>query len=173
MNLKTVLEKIGSRLEFSKSEPVFLQGDQDQSLYYVEKGLLKASYLSSDGRELIKSFLKEEDIIGSLISCVRKEPCTFTLVCLEDSELIRFPFTSLVQLSETNKEMSVFVMNFLMRLALKKENREYEFLCLDATERYRLLRDHQSDLLQRVTQNDIARYLGITPVALSRIRRKL
>ena len=53
---------------------------------------------------------------------------------------------------------------------MKKERREYEFLCLSAEERYRLLIKRSPDLVRQVTQNEIARYLGITPVALSRIR---
>lgn len=43
-------------------------------------------------------------------------------------------------------------------------------LALSPEENYRQLLAESPDLAQRLTQNDIARYLGITPVALSRIR---
>ena len=41
-----------------------------------------------------------------------------------------------------------------------------------APERYRLLCERSPELIERLTQKDIARYLGITPVALSRIRAR-
>ena len=48
-----------------------------------------------------------------------------------------------------------------------------EFLSLSAEARYRLLLDRSPELVTRLKQRDIARYLGITPVALRRIRAGL
>ena len=56
---------------------------------------------------------------------------------------------------------------------MKKEIREYELLCLSAEDRYKRLLKHTPDILKLVTQNEIARYLGITPVGLSRIKRRV
>ena len=70
-------------------------------------------------------------------------------------------------------QVAQFVIDGLLELAMKKERREYEFLCLSAEDRYRLIREREPTMLGRVTQNDIARYLGITPVALSRIKSRL
>ena len=55
---------------------------------------------------------------------------------------------------------------------MKKERREREFLTESAEERYRMLLERSPALFDKVTQKDIARYLGITPVALSRIRKR-
>ena len=51
-----------------------------------------------------------------------------------------------------------------------KEQREYEFLQLSAEERYRLVCEQFPSLVQHIPQHQIASYIGITPVALSRIR---
>lgn len=56
-----------------------------------------------------------------------------------------------------------------MAFAMKKEQREYELLCLSAQQRYQALLARKPDIYDFVTQGDIAKYLGITPVALSRI----
>ena len=64
------------------------------------------------------------------------------------------------------------MINSLISLAIKKERREYEFLCLSAPERFALLKQRDPELVAKLTQNDIARYLGITPVALSRIKQR-
>jgi CRP-like cAMP-binding protein len=61
---------------------------------------------------------------------------------------------------------------FLALLALKKERREASFLLLDAGERYEAFLEDFADLVPRLPQYHIASYLGITPVALSRIRSR-
>ncbi len=64
------------------------------------------------------------------------------------------------------------IISLLTAFAMKKEQREYELLCLDAQQRYQKLLTRFENIGEYVTQNDIARYLGITPVALSRIKHK-
>ena len=49
----------------------------------------------------------------------------------------------------------------------------YDLLCRSAEERYRVFLAQEPALADRLTQSDIARYLGITAIALSRIRRRL
>ena len=65
------------------------------------------------------------------------------------------------------------IIDILLNFAMKKERREFELLCLSAEERYKLLLERSPDIAKNVTQNDISRYLGITPVALSRIRKRM
>lgn len=52
------------------------------------------------------------------------------------------------------------------------ERREREFLGESAEERHRMLLDSLGKLFEKVTQKDVVRYPGITPVALGRVRRR-
>ena len=160
-------------MEHSKGELVFRQGDKNHFLYFVEKGLLKAFYLTHDGKEYIKSFIKEGEQIGSLTALVSEDTCSFSLVCLEPCVLYRIEFSKVLNLLNVNPELAQIIIQELIALAMKKERREYELLCLSAAERYLRFMQRTPDLAVRLTQNDIARYLGITPVALSRISSKL
>jgi len=169
---QSVFEAIGKPIAFRKDDVLFKQGDIDSSIYFVKTGLLKAYYLTFDGKELVKSFIPEGEFIGSLIACRSAEPCTFNLVCLEDCLLLKVPFNNLQAATMSTPEVSASVINALINLSVKKERREYEFLCLSAIERYELFKLRTPNLIDRVTQNDIARYLGITPVALSRIKHR-
>ena len=56
------------------------------------------------------------------------------------------------------------------QLYIKKEQREAEFLLDDAPTRYRNFQKQYPGLEDRLPQYHVASYLGITPVALSRIR---
>lgn len=172
MTDQSIFEAIGKPIKFEKGDLLFKQGDIDTSIYVVKSGLLKAYYLTFEGKELVKSFIQEGEFIGSLIACNSAEPCTFNLVCLEDCSLLRIRFEDLKSAAINNLELSGYIIDVLINLAIKKERREFEFLCLSAAERYSLFKKRTPNLIGRVTQNDIARYLGITPVALSRIKQR-
>lgn len=167
-----LFRKLGTPITRNKGEHVFEQGDIDKSIYILRAGLLKAYYLTMEGKELIKSFIQPGEFIGSLLSCINNEPGTFYVMCLQDSAILRVPYSALQQAAGRDAETSAFVVNSLTQLAMKKERREYEFLCLSAPERYTLLKQREPELVEQLTQNDIARYLGITPVALSRIKQR-
>ena len=173
MEFSNFLEQNRDVLIKEKSDHVFKQGDNHPYLYFIKSGILKAYYLTAEGKEFVKSFLLPGDIIGSLSSMYDSKQCTFSLICLEKCELFRVDLQQYARLSLENKDIAKVVIELLIKLVMKKERREYEFLCLSPEERYNEIRKNSPVLLDKVTQNDIARYLGITPVALSRIRGRL
>lgn len=172
-SISAYLGELGEVIDLDKGDVVFRQGDSNDFIYLIQAGLLKAYYVTAEGKEYVKSFLMEADIIGNLTALMSAGGCSFTLICLEPSSLIRVPFGELLE--QANRDLAVAnqLIQLLANLAMKKERREYEFLCLSAEERYGILKETAPELLERVTQNDVARYLGITPVALSRIRSRI
>ena len=58
----------------------------------------------------------------------------------------------------------------LIQTLLTKERREAEFLMLGAAERFEKFKEEHPALIQRLKQQEVAEYLGISPVHLSRIR---
>ena len=162
----------GSLHIHQRGDHVFRQGDQDRNIYVIKHGLLKAYYLGENGKEHVKSLLIEGAFIGSMTACHSRQASTFSLVCLEDSQLYALGFDELRAMAADNLDVAQFVISGLLDLAMKKERREFEFLCMSAADRYRAMCDREPALLKRVTQNDIARYLGVTPVALSRIKSR-
>ena len=173
MKLAEFIQQRGAPLEVAKHEIVFYQGDLDDSMYFVVAGLLKAYYISPDGKESIKSFIRAGSIIGSLSAAHQGLPCTFSLVALEQSRLLRIPFAQLLRATHESHTIAEEVIQKLLGLYLRKEQREYDFLSLSAEERYLNICNTDPELIEKLTQNDIAHYLGITPVALSRIKKRL
>jgi len=165
--------KIGKSRIFKKGDHIFKQGDIDSNIYLIQKGLLKAYYLTNDGKEFVKSFLDAGDLIGSLRSASKSVPCYFSVVCLEDTEVLSVPFDELLEQSQTNIDASHMLIKNLIDLSTKKEKREYEFLCLSAQKRYELMQTDSPEILERISLNDTAKYLGITAIALSRIRKRI
>jgi len=60
-----------------------------------------------------------------------------------------------------------------MAFAARKEQRERELLTLGPEARYISFRDTDPELERRIAQKDLARHLGLTPVGLNRIVRRV
>jgi len=172
MDFQTLLSEKGKIVEKVKHEHVFLQGDINRSLYIVQSGLLKAYYTSASGKVAVKSFFLPQDIMGSLTSVYANEYCSYSLVSLETSVLLEIPFATVYEYSLQHHDIANDMIEVLLKFSMKKEKREFEFLCLSAEERYHLLVETSPEILDKVTQSDIARYLGVTPVGLSRIKNR-
>ncbi len=173
MRISEFASAYGRKLRRDAGEHLFRQGDQDGSLYLVEAGLLKAYYLSEDGRENIKTFVPENGMIGSLAAGYQGECCSFSLLCMEDCALVSLKFSEVYEASHVDAELLSDIAEFLLGFGIRKELREYELLCLSAEVRYRRLLAQMPELFDRVTQNEIALYLGVTPVGLSRIKSRV
>jgi len=76
-------------------------------------------------------------------------------------------------ISNRNEMWNKFLIALLEKGYAIKEKRERELLLLDAESRYKIFREEFSILEPSIKQNTIASYIGITPIALSRIRRKM
>ena len=168
-----LLQNAGQTVARNKHDHIFNQGDIDRNIYWLKSGLLKGYYITLDGKEFVKTFIQPGSFIASMTACYVGEACSFSLVCLQDSELVKVPFETLKEGADQDPEIAALLIDGLLQLSMKKEQREYEFLCLSAEERYRKFKQRYPELLEKITQNDMARYLGITPVALSRIKARV
>lgn len=173
MRLDQFIAQRGRSIALASGEALVRQGDCNPPSYYLQSGLLKACYLTSDGKEFIKSFIDADSLIGSVSSALAAEPSPFGLVALEECHLVRFSLRELQVEAAKDLELAKQVIERLIRVLAQKEQREREFLTLSPEERYVALKKERPSLFERVSQNDIARYLGVTPVGLSRIKGRL
>lgn len=112
-------------------------------------------------------------LVGSLTAAYKKQECSFNLQSILRSTLWRISVEKLLSLAEESHEVASDLIFRLLDLSMKKEQREYELLSLTAQERYISLSENMPEVMKNVSQNNIARYLGITPVALSRIKNRV
>jgi CRP-like cAMP-binding protein len=152
---------------------LLMQGDDCSDVFFVRAGLLKAYYIRADGKEHIKSFLPEGSVISSLVALTENGPATFSLVAMEPSEIVALPYAKLTQAAQNDLSLANSLIDFLSAYGRRKERREYELLCLTPEDRYLQLVEQAPSLAERVNQADLAAYIGVTPQALSRIKRRI
>lgn len=156
-----------------RGEHLLRAGETPRSLAFVESGLLRLYYLDADGREFTKSICMEGEVVAAYSALLLDEPSRLFIEALEDTRLLVVDYRAYQELAAGHPCWAVVNQRRAEALFIKKEQREAALLLDDAETRYRqFLADHPG-LEARVRQHHIASYLGITPVALSRIRARL
>lgn len=149
-----------------------LPGAPLQKLYFVMRGMLRFYYLDAEGREWNKSFVEEGSFAGALSSYLLALPAPFGIQALEPTRVVAAPWARVEALYDLDPAIERLGRRFAEWLAVRKELRERAFLELDATQRYRAFVAEHPRLEQRLPAYHVASYLGVTEVALSRIKHK-
>ncbi len=139
----------------------------------VQKGLFRYYYLHPSGSEYTKGFFAESTFISSYTAMIKKQPSHLAIQALEPCEILSIDYTHWQSILQAHPCWTKFLYKIMAQAFEAKETRERELLLCDATERYLIFKDRFPGLESRISQNLVASYLGITNVALSRIRKKI
>lgn len=157
---------------YQSGDFLFHQGQHEPRLFWIKQGLVKMSFFEPNGKEFVKAFLIENDLAGSLLSVVFGKPSPYATICMEQSEIVAIPYAGIKKCVASNPALANVELEFMQHLTARKEDREYQFLCLSPEERYERFLLQYPDVYKRISQAELARFLGITPVALSRIKKR-
>jgi CRP-like cAMP-binding protein len=150
---------------------LFAEADRPQDLFLMLSGLVKLAYRTGDGQERLKSLIVDLGVFGAADG--EHGPTGYRAECLEPSVIVRLPRGFVEARVAGDAATRAAYLAFSGWLLRRKQAREEALLCLAAADRYRRMRAQHPDLMSRLPQGDIARFLGITPVAFSRIKRRL
>lgn len=168
-------ERLAKEETLSKGGRFLSPGDAADRFAFVIRGLFRVYRVSEDGDESVKAFRAEGELLGAYAEQLQGLPSLSYLEALEPSTILIFRTADLDRLEARHPSWIMLARRVAEHHFLLKEQREQEFLELDAEERLERFWDAHRHLEGRLTQIEVAAYLGITPVALSRImsrRRK-
>ena len=154
-------------------EHLVSQGESDNHLFYVDRGLLRLYYNTPDGKERNKAFYAEGSMLGAVSAAIRQRPATFAIQALEDCQLVEAGFSELFTTAHQNAVTARALIDLLAEAGIRNESREAMLLTLNAEDRYRWLLEHEPQIVTRVPQFHLATYIGIDAVSLSRLKRRL
>lgn len=162
-----------SELLLDENQCLISIGEPAKHVGFVVSGLIREYFLTDKGKEFNKAFILPDMFTGSLFDLLSGQPSTATVQALTASRLLIAPYQRCLDLFARDITMERLARKFAEQLFVQKARREYELICLDATQRYLALLKSHPGIETRISQYHIASYLGITPVSLSRIRRQI
>jgi CRP-like cAMP-binding protein len=148
-------------------------GDIAVEFGWVVRGLVRKYYLDRNDNEVIRGFAAEGQLAGAYASMLSGAPSLINVQALEDTDLLMVRYADWLTLYRGHACWQELGRRVAETLLLEREDRELQLLRLSAAERYQRFQREHGQLVARVPQYLIAAYLGITPVALSRIIRRL
>lgn len=147
-------------------------GEIARHAYYIKKGILRSYKIDANGKEHIFNFAAEGWIIADLESQEFNQPAELFIDCIEDAEILKFDRKKLLAEGHSEAQLRKHMKLMARRIGVLQK-RVIMLMSASAKERYLYFLDTYPDLPNRVPQHMIASYLGITPQALSTIRKRL
>ncbi|HRF20155.1 MAG TPA: cyclic nucleotide-binding domain-containing protein [Chitinophagaceae bacterium] len=148
------------------------KGKIARELYFISKGLLRLYYTKDT--EDITAFIFREHLFASCYeSFLRQTPGNQSLDTLEDAELLVISYDDLQTLYKKIPKMETVARKISEQRFINAQMILSSYILDSPEERWKKFEATQGDLLLRVPHHMIASFLGITPVSLSRIRKRL
>ncbi len=155
--------------KYRKGELILETGQVCKRIYFVDSGLVK-TFFYTDTREFIMRFFPEGHMFTVLDSFLLQQPSVYSVLALEDTIVTCLNYDDLEMLCSRYHSMETFYRKLLSLAAVHMMDRIGGTLEEKALIAYRRFLKEHGSLLQRISLADLASYLGITQVSLSRIR---
>jgi CRP/FNR family transcriptional regulator len=176
-DLQRIDTLVGSRRKVKRGESLYQLGAEFKSLFAIRSGVFKTSVTIEDGREQVTGFQMAGEIMG--LDGIVSDRHTCDAVALENAEVCVMPFNEIEMLSRevsalqhhVHKIMSREIVRehsvMMMLGSMRAEERLAAFL-LNLTQRLHARGFSRSELVLRMTREEIGSYLGLKIETVSR-----
>jgi len=156
---------------FKKDTLLLSEGAYSKECYFIIKGCVRSYYLV-DGEEISTEFYTENQSVIP-IAYMRNVKSDYNIRCLEDCVIALGSSERNTILLEKVPKLTSLIMHMNTELLIENQLSLDNFKKLSPEERYLHLLESRPDIFNRVPLYHIATYLGITPVSLSRMRKRI
>lgn len=154
-------------------EVLFRTGEKNRQVFIVKLGVVKLLYETPQGDAWVKGFIGPGLCFASLTALEEGGVTSCAAYAEVDSSVDLVEHDAVQTLADRHLPWQRAIANAYRLYGQRKERREMELLTLSPEERYLgFVRDHP-ELVAVLKQRDIASYVRVTPVALSRIKARL
>jgi CRP-like cAMP-binding protein len=148
-------------------------GQPVEDVSFIVRGLTRTGYVGPHGTERTKGFRTEGELVCAYSAALGGAPSAQLIEALEPCDLLTAHRPAFVRLCAGDPAWQSMLAAMTERLFLDEERRHRALLTEDATTRYRAFVAERPGLAARLSQRQIAAYVGVSPEALSRIRATL
>ena len=175
--LRRVDELVAVRRTVKRGASLFHNGEKFTSLYAIRTGFFKTTVNTEDGRDQVTGFQMAGEIIG--LDGIVNELHTCDAIALEDAEVCVLPFDRIEEISREINSLQRHVHKIMSREivrehgvmlllgSMRAEERLAAFL-LNLVQRLQARGFSKSELILRMTREEIGSYLGMKLETVSR-----
>lgn len=156
--------------QLASKQIITKQDDMTDNLYFLIDGICHASYLTEHGKQFSKEFYWQGDWIICFESLVNNQTSPYTLETITPVTLLSIPISFL---KTWRAQSHPFYLQLLETQLMYKEKKERFMLLYSPQEKYQIFCQTYPALIEKLTDYQIAAYLGITHISLSRIKGRI
>ncbi|MBS1567619.1 MAG: Crp/Fnr family transcriptional regulator [Bacteroidetes bacterium] len=165
--------RMAKKRELMPGEVLIDEGALTSRIAYIKEGLMRAYQLNEKGEEITFLLRWEDQFIASHDNIFFKKPSRFIYQALEKTTVLEIDYDAVSELMTKYPKLEESRHYFLINMLAQSMARVESFVMLNPEERYLQLIQEKPNLVQRVPDKHLATLLGITPVSLSRIRKRI
>lgn len=160
--------------EFPKKHLLLKIGQVENHISFIEKGEIRLLIPKElEEKEITFGFSFEDEFISAYDSFLTRTPSLYQLETLAPTTLWSIDYKDLQEAYKLTKMGNTIGRFIAERLYLLKSKREQSLLNETADQRYLNLFKERPNLIKQIPLKYIASYIGVTPQALSRIRKRI
>jgi CRP-like cAMP-binding protein len=167
-----MLQSVLSRRFLKKGEFLLRAGEVCNHVTFINKGFVRIYNIVRD-EELTVNFAFEGNFTTDFASLLPRKPSTDYIVAMEDLEILQLHYDDKQRLFDQAMVWQKFGRLIVEYILLFIVERNKALLFNTPEERYLKLIKERPKVMANVPLKYIASYLGVTPEALSRIRKRL
>lgn len=160
------------RQDIARNQIIVSKGQIENYLYFIEKGILRA-WLDKGEKEITFDFHFENSIYSSYTSFLTRQPSEFHVQAITNMVLWKIHYDDLQLVYELTDTGQIIGRKSAEMLFKEKSRREIALLSRSPEQLYLDLFTEQPELISHIPLKYIASYIGVTPQALSRIRKRI
>ncbi len=171
----TIVEELEQMAEYQhlyKGEHLTTEGSSYAFEVIVTKGLLRAYHKTADDYEYNSNFYYEGQFLSPHFARTQNSTSIVNIQALEETEVVVFEETAFTRMRHKHQELLKLGNHVAQQELIHKSKKELLMATRTAHERYENFTKEFPLLNNRIPLQQIAMYLGISPVSLSRIRSK-
>ncbi|MCI3936098.1 Crp/Fnr family transcriptional regulator [Chryseobacterium aahli] len=167
-----VTEFFKSRL-YRKKQYVLQENDVCNQFNFVVRGCLRMYKIDEKGNTHILQFASENWWLSDIGSFHQKKPSELCIDALEDTMILQISYENLIRLYISAPKFDRIFRVLIEDSFVTLQNRLLQNISSTAEDRYLSFLETYSHLSNRLSQTQIASFLGITPEFLSKLKAKL
>lgn len=157
-----------------KKRAILINADStDNSVYFIRKGLVRMYHIKETGEEITFQLFAENRFVVNIDKFMENSSSRYFVEALEDTQTLSIDFDKLQEIIAANPKLQSNRIIIFRRLMRENIRRVESFILLNPEERYLQYVQEFPNIVERVPDKYIANVLGITPVSLSRIRKRI
>ena len=157
-----------------KAKTILLSsGEIAKHTYFVNSGILRSFNINDNIIEHVLHFACEGWWIGDMYSYISEKPGNLFIEVLEDAEIVSISKENHQLLYHEIPKLERFFRILAENSLVSHQERLMENLSLTAEERFEKFCIKYPTLIQKISQKNVASYIGVTPEFFSKMKSKM